>query len=310
MGLRRFFSRTGRSKGINDSSEEDGSPLSPFEALETLFGIYSSKSRFVARIHHDLHGMGNRSFKLFTSLPFFLPSIGEGCTFLEKQGAEHLAIQKLCVRAIQNAERYVKAMLIDDPATCNNISRDLMEIEALILDFSIDSNRMTLWLEQNESAAKDFAFGSLNKRLKEAANIQKQYATPSYSEYMMHSEHLHVRANSWNFSCGDADTDFQILCRELSEHLLRVCTAVILFTHQENYDEVLSKTLENQLTQMSYMRELSDKFSARANEVLAVEGLVFPDRTIYKISEFPHGVRITSFGENSQEAESPPEFDK
>ncbi len=303
MNLRRFFSRTDRSKGTNESLERNGIPLSPFEALETLFGLYSTKSNFLARIHNDLRGMGNQSFKLFTRLPFFLPAINEGCLFLEKQGGEQEAIHKLCIRAIQDAERYVKAMLIDDPATCNNVSRDLMEIESLILDFSVDSNRMTLWLEQNESAAKDFAFGSLNKRFKEAANIHKKYATPNYSEYIMHSEHLHVRANSWNFSCGDADTDLHLLCLELTEHLLRVCTAVILFTNQGEYDEVLTRTLQDELSQLNYMRQLSHEMIARANEVLAGEGLKFPDRTVYKISEFPGGLRITPSDHDSRESE-------
>lgn len=309
MDLRRFFYRTSRSQRTNKSSKENGSPLSPFEALETMFSIYSSRSKFLARIHNDLRGMGNQSFKLFSRLPFFIPAINEACVFLEKQESEPEAIHKLCIRAIRDAERYVKAILIDDLATCNAVSRDLMEIESLILDFSIDSNRMTLWLEQNEFAAKDFAFGSLNKRLKEATNIDKHYATPNYSEYMMHSEHLHVGANSWDFSCGDADTDFHFLCLELSEHLLRICTAVILFTNQGECDEILAKTLQGELSQLNYMRELSHEMNTRANEVLAGEGLKFPDRTIYKISEFPNGLRITPSGEDSQEPEPPPEFE-
>ena len=78
-----------------------------------------------------------------------------------------------------------------------------MEIEALIMDFSLEPDRMELWLKQNDTVAKDFAFGTLNKRLKAAIKIPKQYATPSYSEYMLHSEHLHPRADDRKPPIGD-----------------------------------------------------------------------------------------------------------
>lgn len=287
-----------------ESAEDIGTPLSPFEVLETMFGIYAGKSEFVARVYVDVRGMGAQTFKLFTKLPTFLPAIAEGSAFLKNLAGSNEAIERLATRAINNTERYVKAMLVNDPATCNAVSRDLMELEALILDFTFDSSRIALWLEQNESSTKDFAFGTLNKRLKKATGIDKHFATPSYSEYMMHSEHLHVRPESWNFSSGNPDTDLFILCLELSEHLFRVCVAIINFNNPGVLDQESIDELEEQLSQLINFHQLSHKLFTTAKEDLMKEGFEFPDRTIYRISDFPRGIRIIPVDNDEKESNS------
>lgn len=300
MGLLKFLSRLVGSHRGEENSERNSKPLPPFEALETMFNIYAPKSRFLTRVHNDLRGMGYKSFRIFTEIPFFLQAISEGCTFLEKNCSEQVALQKLGARSVEDAERFVKALLIGDSATCNDVARDLMEIEALIMDFSLDPDRMELWLKQNETVAKDFAFGTLNKRLKVAIKIPKQYATPSYSEYMMHSEHLHPRADGRKPPLGDETDDFQILCFELSEHLLRVCTAIILFHSRDDEDETLTEARSSDLSKLFSLRGLFVDNMTRLDESLAEQGLKFPAREVYKISDFPAGVRFIPRENDSQ----------
>ncbi len=287
----KFLSSLIGSQKSEESSEENSDSLPPYEALETMFSMFAPKFRYLTRIHNDLRRMGYKSFRFYTEIPFFPQTIDEGCTFLEKNCVGEVALQKLGARSVEDVERFVKALLIGDSATCNDVARDLMEIEALIMDFSLDPNRMELWLEQNETVAKDFAFGALNKRLKAAINIPKKYATPSYSEYMMHSEHLHPRANGRKPPLGSQTDDFQDLCFELSEHLLRVCTATILFLSRDDKDETLREALTSEITQLFSLREFFVENLAQLGESLAEHGLKLPTRDVYLISDYPTGIR-------------------
>jgi hypothetical protein len=259
-------------------SEDSGEPLDSISALELLFGLYADKSPLIKEIHEDVQLLGTIALKIFTGLPWLMPALHQGCNFLEFYGTENLAQEKLCARTVKNVARYLKAVLFGDSATCNDISRDLMEIESILLLFAVDPNAVERWLNPNGEGRDEFGFSSIEPILKKSMGIDRGYSRPDFSEYIAHSVQLHPRVLGRMDQTPNDDHHLAILCFEISQHLLRVCLALSLVRFFSGPETATKDFNREELNNLFEADEFARNYLQEMLDELPKIGLEMPQR--------------------------------
>jgi hypothetical protein len=101
-------------------------------------------------------------------------------------------IASLIRRATAEMETGIEATLSGYLAVVTDAMRDVLEIEMLLLDFSLEPARMEQWLAADSRARwRDFSPGELRKRLR-TAGVGRYANLTNDPDYQGHSEALHV----------------------------------------------------------------------------------------------------------------------
>lgn len=140
------------------------------------------------------------------------------------------AIISLTARMSEDIRRAFFSLANDDPATANDISRDLMEIEVLLLDFARDINSLDRWTNLPTRKRSDaFKYGKVLDRLARGQGVPVPNVLPDAAEYQIHSSGLHPAPEGrlWDSLPDDLYTRMVLLSADLIEHVSRCVTALI-----------------------------------------------------------------------------------
>lgn len=101
-------------------------------------------------------------------------------------------LKALLIRAEEEVYRSVEAILSDDEQTLNDSSRVLMEIEVLLMEWSLETDRIKEWGESGRDVRhKKYGFGKVLERVKRKKKIDDKFEMPERMEYNIHSMTLH-----------------------------------------------------------------------------------------------------------------------
>lgn len=134
------------------------------------------------------------------------------------------ALSSLLERIQLDVHRGLEAALAGDYPTVNDIGRDLMEIEALLRDFTREPSQLQKWAESadDHAQARAFSFGKITDRLRHAAGLSQDDFLPDKQEYMAHSDSLHPTPRGHGpGALGSSDSVLQ-LEHDLSDLLMHV----------------------------------------------------------------------------------------
>lgn len=140
-------------------------------------------------------------------------------------------LARLVERASQDVCRGVDAAVSGDQATVNDIARSLMEVEALLREFALNIPQVHAWNElgNDHMEGRQFSFGRVVDRLRQAAGEEQGIALPDKVEYAAHSADLHPtprgRIPSMGVAPDDRDGLLEASLREHVEHVKRVVGA-------------------------------------------------------------------------------------
>lgn len=128
------------------------------------------------------------------NIPFWFDGIDEVLNDLRsirsKTGSGEL--KDLLIRAEEEVLRSVEAILSDDEQTLNDSSRVLMEIEVLLIEWSLDPERIKSWGETDQRTRhRKYGFGKVLERVKRKKKVDDKLEMPERKEYDVHSMTLH-----------------------------------------------------------------------------------------------------------------------
>jgi hypothetical protein len=132
-------------------------------------------------------------------------------------------------RAIMDCEYGLEATLSGQRGIVADLMRDVSEIELLLLDFSLDPDRIAEWLSADRrERLRNFSPARIRERLKEEASDRYH---PHRADYAAHSEALHVTPQSHPFASRGIASDQDGLLADLGfwemfEHARRLLVAV------------------------------------------------------------------------------------
>ncbi len=156
--------------------------------------------------------------------------IAERGAYRENQDLQPLAF--LIDRLFADFETGLEATLSGYPGVCADAMRDVMETEALLLDFAHAWENAREWLQGDDKVRRQkYAPAAVRKRL-QAAGIAP-YSNPDWDarDYRGHSEALHVTPSTpfgiaRGFHAFDDSVFGQVGYMEIFEHSLRVLDAL------------------------------------------------------------------------------------
>lgn len=146
------------------------------------------------------------------------------------------AIKALTSRISDDIRRAFVSMVSDDAASANDISRDLMEIELLLMDFARDINSLDRWSNLPSREQSDaFKYGKVLDRVGRSQGVPEQMVLPEAAEYQIHSAGLHPTpaGRLWDSLPNDPHTRMIMLSSDLVEHVSRCVTALITLLNQQ-----------------------------------------------------------------------------
>ncbi len=138
-------------------------------------------------------------------------------------------LRHLVNRAITDFESGLEATLSGQRGIVADLMRDVSEIELLLLDFSLDPDRIAEWLSADRrERLRNFSPARIRERLKEEASDRYH---PHRADYAAHSEALHVTPQSHPFASRGIASDQDGLLADLGfwemfEHARRLLVAV------------------------------------------------------------------------------------
>jgi hypothetical protein len=139
-------------------------------------------------------------------------------------------IISLTARISDDIRRAFFSLANDDAATANDISRDLMEIEVLLLDFARDIKSLDRWSNLPTRERSDaFKYGKVLDRLARSQGVPVPNVLPDAAEYQIHSSGLHptLEGRLWDSLPDDLYTRMVLLSADLIEHVSRCVAALI-----------------------------------------------------------------------------------
>ena len=171
-------------------------------------------------------------------------------------------------RARADVEVGVEAALAGYPSVTSDAMRDLMEIEFLIWDLSLDKERIPAWLNADDkSLRRDYAPAAVRTRLKKhgAWNVGSKGES---LDYQAHSAGLHVTPRDVVFKHGFESDDLMrdAAFWELFEHLRRLFEAFVLmraaFPHEAWADMKELNELQYARDAWARTRQMQEMFLA------------------------------------------------
>jgi hypothetical protein len=115
-----------------------------------------------------------------------------------KQDAQLRPIAFLVDRLGADFETALEANLSGYPSVVFDAMRDVMEIELLCLDFTLEPARITAWLTSDrKSRLREFSPGAVRQRVMNSGLHSISSGDHVDADYAAHSEGLHVSPVSW-----------------------------------------------------------------------------------------------------------------
>lgn len=138
-------------------------------------------------------------------------------------------LRHLVDRAITDFESGLEATLSGQRGLAADLMRDVSEIELLLIDFSLDLDRVAQWLSADRrERLRRFSPARIRERLKEEGGDRYD---PHRADYAAHSEALHVTPRSHPFAGRGIASDQDSLLADLGfwemfEHARRLLLAI------------------------------------------------------------------------------------
>lgn len=185
----------------HDAGEPDaGEPVDSNE----LYGMLLSLAPGIPAFLIEAHALrGRRLFVIRTELSPTLQGFNEivnHATELEDHfsaDAQLSGLTFLVKRFRANVEIAVEAMLGGRHGVLAGAMRDVMELELLLRDFSLDTARIMKWLICDEATRVGyFGPGQVRRRLAKALYPGQDVELPDAVEYAFHSQGTHATPNS------------------------------------------------------------------------------------------------------------------
>jgi hypothetical protein len=194
-----------------------------------------------------------------------------------EKDAELRAVAFLVRRATADFETAIEAGISGYPSVASDAMRDVMEIELLFLDFTLDGSKIDRWLHDRSVRRREFKPVQVRERTKLLHEIAS--ASGVSDDYAAHSESLHVAPSrgfpfeeKGHVAADDILTlDFSFI--EIFEHARRFGNALVLlagFLSPESPAKdatggtlpaltlALERTREIQTRFLKVLRELAD----------------------------------------------------
>lgn len=222
----------------NDGSESDdgearGVQIDPLQVFSELLALTPDAPIF-ARLKSTHERRGENFLQLYTTFGLGLQACNEASTWLHWMAGlcTRSSLASLIERADINIARALEAILASDHATCNDIGRDLMEIEVLLRDFVRSPAQLEKWASSAREGRGDaFGFGKVLDRLRAAKGLSDQLVLPDQWEYRAHSASLHPTPAGRQRAAWDVADDPTVqLEHDLGDvlvHIGRIITALL-----------------------------------------------------------------------------------
>jgi hypothetical protein len=187
-------------------------------------------------------------------------------------------------RVSEDVCRGLDCAISGDTASVSDISRDLMEIEVLLREFAHDPSRVRKWNDQADDhmMAREFSFGRVVDRLRQALGEEQGMVLPDKMEYAAHSAGLHPtptgrRAYAW-VAESDSDGHLQENLTDLLEHIKRNIHAALDLIEAAPEDQSVLKFVDEGTGTMAVDPPPSLDAWADVNNVLFMRQLEMRER--------------------------------
>jgi hypothetical protein len=181
-----------------EPSEESSEQPTQYEMYGTLVALAADAwglKTATARLQASSDLRASRLFFFMTQAPPFLRGVDAALVLLQRAATRvsaHEAAVILLGRAAADAELSLEALLSGNHSIVSDSARDLMEIEWLLRDFTLDTSRMPLWLAAEEpQRLREFSPSKIRRRLAQAQHGDSTLVLPDDQEYRVHSQELH-----------------------------------------------------------------------------------------------------------------------
>lgn len=222
---------------------DEGEEIPPLDLYASLLRATRGVSAVHAHLADDLERRGQNLLALMTGHILALPAFAQANRMFEALAGISTveAVTTLIERSCDDALRALTALIAGHEPLCNDICRDLMEVEALVRDFTRDSSQIAKWAGDNDLGRdRGFGFGKILDRLRAAEGVDQGLTLPQMREYQVHSIRLHPSANTPKFSAENRVVSLTYQLADVIEHLDRVIWAVgfLMNTHEDlrSYD--------------------------------------------------------------------------
>ncbi|HEX8860078.1 MAG TPA: hypothetical protein VGC06_13495 [Actinomycetes bacterium] len=183
---------------MSDDTAESSEQPSQYEMYGTLVGLAADAwglKAATARLQASSDLRASRLLFFMTQAPPFLGGVDAALVLLQRAATRlsaHEAAVILLQRAAADGELSLEALLSGNHSIVSDSARDLMEIEWLLRDFTLDTGRMPVWLAAEEpQRLKEFGPGKIRRRLAQAQHGDPLLVLPDDQEYRVHSRELH-----------------------------------------------------------------------------------------------------------------------
>lgn len=223
---------------MDDLLFDDTEEIPPLDLYVSMLRATRGVSAVHAYLADDLERRGQNLFALMTGHVLALPAFAQAHRMFEALAGISTveAVTTLIERSCDDALRALTALIAGDEPSCNDICRDLMEVEALIRDFTRDSSQIAKWAGNNDLGHDEgFGFGKILDRLRAAEGVDQGLTLPQMREYQVHSIRLHPSAKTPKFSTENRVDSLTYQLADVIEHLDRVIWAVgfLMNTHED-----------------------------------------------------------------------------
>lgn len=223
-----------------------GEPVDPNELYGLLLSLASGTPAFLVEAHAV---RGKRLFVIRTELSPTLQGFNEIVNHAREveacfsADAELSSLTFLVKRFRANVEVAVEAMLGGRHGVLAGAMRDVMELELLLRDFSLDTARIVKWLTCDEATRVGyFGPGQVRRRLATALYPGQDVELPDAVEYKLHSKGTHATPNSPPDFDNVLSTDSEpgellFYSYEIIEHARRFFAAVYRLMRALNHQD-------------------------------------------------------------------------
>jgi len=186
----------------DDKSNSDPASAKTQDESEDLYSAilhaYKDKSPTAQYLWQIQQQRTRHAFELATMVPMLFPGLDAVRKAFDtlSNATQSKPLAVLLRRSLRDSGRGIDAILSGDQQTLNDSARVFMEIEVLLREWAIDTDRMEQWLTLDaDDRHRTFGFGKVLNRVKQKLDVDDNLVMPERIEYQAHSANLHPSPN-------------------------------------------------------------------------------------------------------------------
>lgn len=207
---------------VNDL--EDGAKVNFDDLIELTANGGIFQLTHLKPLYPLFQSIGLRTLNLNTHCSLTLIQINKAISYLY-EGSNHPSEKLLIARLEENFQRLIKAIIVIDERTINDIARDVIELTELLRLFKINPSKKDSWL--HNYSFREFGHSKVARAVSDSGDLPSNVRRSENREYEFHSNFLHptpqnlefLNLNSPVFEL-QATTDFYIHVMPILDMLL------------------------------------------------------------------------------------------